>query len=174
MSRWLQRFVVTGSLLVLVACKPNENSQRSQWEHNQQAAQTMAAHFPAAGKVITARLDEVKVQWDKAAAETDQEKRAEAMKAANDALTDLTGGLASLESRFEHVQRLKGDRRFKAMPAGVVLPAFNRADTAVARAKSLITAGPIATADDLKAKTKEANGEMIAAVGALERLAKKK
>jgi hypothetical protein len=174
MSRWFQRLALAGLLLVQTACAPNENSQRSQWEQNQKTTQALAAHYPAAEKVLTARLAEVKVMWDKAAAETDKEKRAEAMKAANDALVDVTGGLTSLENRIDHIEQLKTDRRFKTLPAGRVLPVFNLVDSSVVRVRGLFTAGPIATAEELKARTKAANSEMILAVGNLERLAKLK
>jgi hypothetical protein len=173
MTPWLRTLAATGIVFALAACAPNEGSERSQWESNQKSTQTIATHYPQAAKVINERLMTAKTLWDKAVAETDKEKRAKAMSDANDALTDVTGGLTSLEGRIERIDRLKGDRRFKAMSAGVVMPAFHKAEHAVDHARGLLSQGPITTADELKAKTKEANSELISAVGALERLAKK-
>jgi hypothetical protein len=173
MTPWLCTLAATGIACVLAACAPNEGSERSQWESNQKATQTIAAHYPKAAKVINDRLMTAKTLWDKAVAETDQEKRAQAMGDANDALTEVTGGLTSLEGRIERIDRLKNDRRFKTMPAGTVLPAFHRAEHAVDHALGLVNGAPITTAEELQAKAKAANSELISAVGNLERLAKK-
>lgn len=158
----------------LYACKPNEKAQTQQWQNNAISVQGFGQKYPSTRRVLDARLAQAKSAWAKAEQEPDKEKRSELMQQVNASVTDATGGLNSLDGRLQTIERMKAEPRLRKLPRNQVEPAVRRVDDALSRAEHIVMASEVVSVEDLQARTKAANGELISGMAPLANLLKKK
>jgi hypothetical protein len=96
---------------VSFACKPSTKGETQAYERNKIELSELATRWSGFKAVADAKAAEVEPKWTAALEVSDEEQRAEAMKAANDGFEPLLNKLSQVKSKSEGLESTMGKLR---------------------------------------------------------------
>jgi hypothetical protein len=154
-------FAVVALLLVASCAKPTAESETKAWESSKQTLETLGAKYPGFKPALEEVKNEASKQWDAALEVSDDEKKVEAMRAANTAAKPSFVG--QLDGMSDAIESLK-DLSTEATQAGSVDDgdrealriAQNEANITLNSVEGMLKSRQIATATEARAVVEEA------------------
>jgi hypothetical protein len=156
-KRILQSLFAFG-LMFMLACGPSSKGETQQWDLNKASITELGAKWPGFQALLDARLAEAQPAWDAALAESDEEKKAKAMEAANELFNPLLGKLKEVQSKsdgidsaIEKINKLKLDKtkdRKRGEAVGTALEVVSGVEAALAAGTPADDAAAVAIADE--------------------------
>ena len=173
--------ILLSALALLSACKPSVENETRKWGHNLSNAQTALAKYPNFGKHATPLVNQAKADWQKALSITDEEKKAEAMKAVNKQFSKgLLGKLTQVIYKDKSINDDLNKLSKKQVPKSILYRIKNKIASARSKqseAKRLMYAADTSTLESSTKAVEAAISKLIAAgsdVRSAKKLARKK
>ena len=101
-------------VFVAYSCGPSVEGETKNWDRNIKALKKMQVDYPAYAELITGKITEAEVIYEKAKGISDEEEKAQNMRKANSVLNSgCVGDLKKMSSKIDGVEKKKNELKKK-------------------------------------------------------------
>lgn len=164
-------------VILLASCAASVESEQKSWERNIKQLEDLSSKYPAYGELLMSEQERAQKVMDEAKEISDEEKKIEKMKEANDIVeAQFIQDLAAIEYKIEGVQKQIDkayEMKFSSSDLTKVESAIEDATETLLKAEDILDEGG-SSVDVVSSPLRDITGELITVESNIKRYTKKK
>lgn len=176
----MKRYSLFSFLVIIIflsACAASVESEQKSWERNLKQIEELASKYPAYGELLVSEQEKAQKVMDEAKGISDEEKKIEKMKEANDIVeAQFIQDLVAIEYKIDGVQKQIDkayEMKFSKSDLSKVESAIEDATETLLKAEEILDEGG-SSVDVVSTPLRDITGELITAESNIKRYTKKK
>ncbi|MCB1141899.1 MAG: hypothetical protein H7A24_05390 [Leptospiraceae bacterium] len=168
-------FLLVTTIGFVFNCKPSSKNELQYWENNKKELAEASAKYPNFKGIFDAKLKLAEAIWAESDAISDEEKKAEKMKEANEKLNEILNPFTQIKYKIDGIEKSIDkidDKKLKTADDRVRDNAIADARNTISSINSKLINSTAATEEEVLALTKDAISELISAKNKIDKVVK--